>query len=102
GHSAGFCASPSGSMPFSTLRYLLCSPIWWIAAAPEAIDKSTLSANPSPLVLLHRENSAEKRPIALQSKTEVLGRDIVAAIPLALESRPFRCEHLSQALHGHG
>jgi len=51
------------------------------------------------LDLLHREKAAEKRPVAPQCKTEILGRDIIAAIPLALEFRPFSREHFSQALH---
>ena len=52
--------------------------------------------------LLHREKTAKKRPIAAQCKTEVLGRDIIAAIPLALEPRSFSREHFSQALHRYG
>src|ERR1700693_5565047 len=52
--------------------------------------------------LLHGEKTAEKRPVAAQCKTEILGRDIIAAIPLALESRSFSREHFSQALHRYG
>src|SRR5271170_2594241 len=51
--------------------------------------------------LLHREKAVKKRPIAAQRKTEILGRDITTAIPLALESRSFSREHFSQALHRH-
>ena len=48
---------------------------------------------------LNREKTAEKRPIATQRKPEIFGRDIVAAIPLTLEFRPFIRKHLRQALH---
>src|SRR5208283_5179788 len=50
--------------------------------------------------LSHREEAAEKRPVAAKCEPEILGRDIISAIPLALEFRSFSREHLSQALHG--
>src|ERR1700730_18428142 len=39
--------------------------------------------------------------MAAQCKTEMLGRDIIATIPLALEFRSFNRDHFSQALHRH-
>jgi hypothetical protein len=49
--------------------------------------------------LSYGKKVAEKRPIAAQCKTEILGRNITTAIPLALESCSFSCEDFSQALH---
>jgi hypothetical protein len=56
---------------------------------------SSLSLGPAALDLLHREKATEKRPIAPQCKSEILGGDIIAAIPLALEFRSFSREHFS-------
>ena len=48
---------------------------------------------------LNRKKAAEKRPIAAQCKTKILGRDTVAAIPLTFKFRPFIRKHFRQALH---
>jgi hypothetical protein len=51
---------------------------------------------------LHREKAAEKGPVAAQRKAEILGGDILSALPLGLEFRSFSRERFGEALRRHG
>src|SRR5580704_6820350 len=51
--------------------------------------------------LLYREKAPEKRPIAAQREAEILGGDILTALPVGLEFRSFGRERFGQALRCH-
>ena len=53
-------------------------------------------------VFLDREQALEKGAIALQGDAEILGGNVVAAIPLLLEFGTFLGENFGEALHGAG
>ena len=45
------------------------------------------------------EQAVEERPVALQRDAEILRRDLVAAVPLALEAAPLLREAVCEPLH---
>src|SRR5690242_3655010 len=55
-----------------------------------------------PSSLLDREQALEERTVTLQRNAEVLGGDVVAAIPLLLEFGAFLGKDFGKALHGGG
>jgi len=49
-----------------------------------------------------RQQAPEEGAVALQRDPQILGRDVVAAVPLGLQAAAFLGEHLRQPLHGLG